>query len=225
MRQLAIVLALVVLVAAIAVILLPRPPAIEVGAATTPIARIVLSGPISPDATERPISTGDVDPGDGVPSSPRGGECLDRIVRADGWIDLCWQAARYDNEMDPAKDYYLLKLYGSYEGVRWMVVGSQLLVEPSGGSYATWPEGTYDGACRQEPIHLFLPMPPMAREIVCGHTEATASDGAEWSQRLVWRCEGCQVPDSTTRGFASFNAVGVPSGSIPSWDLFAEAGR
>ena len=223
MRPLAIVLGLAIVVAAIAVVLDGIPPAIDATAASTPIARTVLTGPGSPDVTEGPIPTGDVDPDDQTPPSPWGGECLDRIVRGSGYVDLCWQAWRSGNEMDPTKDYYVLRLHGSYESVRWLVIGSQVVGVPGVGSFEAWPEGTYEGACRQERVGLFVPLDPPMQDVVCGHSEAT-SDTDKWWSRLVWRCERCLLPDATTHGFALYNAVGVTPGTVPSWDLFADAG-
>ena len=208
-RPLAIVLALVVVIMAIAVALNWMQPSIDAAAASEPVARTVL--------------TGDAEPGDLTPTTPNGGECLDRIMRGDGYLDLCWQASRFGNEMDPAKDYYLLRLYGSYESVRWMVVGSRLLVDPGGNVVDAWPDGTYEGACRQERVHMLVPLTALATEYVCGYTVGRI-DVEDWSHRVTWRCEGCLLPDATTRGFGLYNVVGVPVGTIPTWDLFADAG-
>jgi hypothetical protein len=224
MRRLGIVLALVVAVAAIAVVLNAIPPSIDSSAASNPITRTVLTGPISPDVTEGSIPTGDVSPGDLKPASPAGGECLDRIVRGGGWLDLCWQAGRQGNDADPVRDSYLLQVYGSYERVRWVVVGSRLLIDPGDNVFDAWPSGTYDGACRQEQVPMLVPLTALSTEIVCGHTEGRI-DFADWSHRVTWRCEGCLLPDATTRGFGLYNIVGVPAGTVPSWDLYAEAGR
>ena len=221
-RLVAIVLVLVVVIAAIAVTLSWIRPSIDAEAASDPIARTVLTGQVSPDVTEGPIPSG-VAPDDLTPASPFGGECLDRITRGSGWIDVCWQASRFGDEVDPARDYYRLRLYGSYEGVRWMAVGSRLLVDPGGNVFDAWPDGTYEGACRQEQVHLLVPLTALATEYICGHTEGRI-DYADWSHRVTWRCEGCLLPDSTTHGFGLYNVVGVPAGTIPSWDLFADAG-
>ena len=223
-RPVAIVLALVVIVMAAACALTRfGRPSIDPSAATNPITRTVLTGPVSPDVTEGPIPTGDVDPGDMTPATPQGNECLDRIVRGDGWLDLCWAAGRYGNEADPTKDYYLLRVYGSYEGVRWLVVGSRLLVDPGDGAFDAWPDGTFEGACRQEQVHLLIPLTALATEYVCGHTEGRIGID-DWSHRVTWRCEACLLPDATTRGFGLYSVVGVPEGTVPSWDVFGDAG-
>jgi hypothetical protein len=77
------------------VVLAASRPTIPTGAASTPIARAVLTGEVAPDPTVQPESTGDVDPGlQGLPPSPAGQECLDRIQRGSGWADLCWAGYR-----------------------------------------------------------------------------------------------------------------------------------
>src|SRR5262245_27429765 len=80
-----------------------------------------------------------------------GGECLDRLQRGSGWADICWSAWRMTNEEDESKDYYLVRVYGSHEGLRWLVVRAEYDGIPAYGVYDGWPWGSFDGACREVP--------------------------------------------------------------------------
>src|SRR5689334_25047412 len=82
------------------------------------------------------------------------GNCLDRASWGPGWADLCWQAWRLTDETDPSKDYYALTMYGSFQGVRWLVIRSDLAGQPAGGAFDGWPDGTYEGDCRNVTVQL-----------------------------------------------------------------------
>jgi hypothetical protein len=215
--------ALVVGVLVVAV--LPRlQVAVPGDAAARPIARTSLTGPSAPDPTEQPMPTdgADVDPQPDT-VSPHGGECLARMTSGSGWLDLCWAADRFGHDADPQKDYYLLRLSGSHEGLRWLVVRSQL-VDPHGASFIdAWPDGIFEGPCRQESVSLLVPMAALGESDVCGRTDGHA-DWETWSHRLTWTCEGCLVPGPDTRGLSMDVVVGVAEGTIPRWDLFASLG-
>ena len=214
----------VVVVLAGAILLLGR-PSIPAGAASVAITRTVLTGPLPVQPSDGPEPTpGDVGGGDFPPSTPKGQACLDRIERQGGWLDLCWEAEHSRIDGDPQKDYYLLRVYGSHHGLRWLVIGSQLVGIPAGGAYETWPtRGVYEGACREVPMGLPLSAAGIASDQVCGRTESTF-DHSSWSQRLSWTCEGCLTPDQDTRAVAMWALVGVEPGEVPSWDLFADGG-
>ena len=184
-----------------------------------PVARAVPVGPIDSDAPSGDIES--EEPVDG-PRSPSGQECLDRIGRGSGWVDLCWSVARDPHDADPTKDYYLLRLYGSHEGLRFLALKSDLVGSPGDGVVSVWPTGTIEGPCDIREVHLsgFLGSLPSAH--VCGRTVGEL-DGATWSHTLTWTCEGCAPGDKVTRGFDSFLWVGVPAHTVPGWDVFADA--
>ena len=95
-----------VVVAVIAAVVVQRAwsPIIPDGAGSTLVARTTLTGDNGPDGSQ-----------DGVPS-PIGQQCLDTIERTAGPLSLCWEAYRELNDGDPVKDYYHLRVYGSYGG-------------------------------------------------------------------------------------------------------------
>lgn len=213
-------LAIGILVAAAGYLLLFAPPGIPANAATNAIARTEMTGPIAPD-----MATED---GAEVPAtSPVGQACLDRIVRGAGWADVCWAAYREPRDSDPQKDYYLLRIYGSYQGtsplgIKWLVVKSRLVEPPPSNVFDGWPTGTYDGECQQQPVSLMLPSTSTARETICGHT--TSGPGAEWSWTSTWTCGPCRPFDTTTRSLAVYGVVGVAPGTVPAWDVFVDFG-
>ncbi len=119
-------LAIVVVVAAALVATSSSPEPVL----SEPIARAVPVGPIASDLPDGDVEGADPPVG---PSSPNGQACLDRIVRGSGHADLCWSVARDPNDADPAKDYYLLRVYGSHEGLRYLAVKTDLLGSPCDG--------------------------------------------------------------------------------------------
>jgi hypothetical protein len=175
------------------------PPSIPAGAAATPVAHVA---PGAEDASSE--------------------ACLDRLGWGSGWADLCWQAYRITSEADDEKDYYTVRFYGSYAGVRWLVARIKLDGQPAGGAFIGWPIGTYQGACVEAPVDD-LPAMPAEQQTVCGRTDSM-THVPEWFHELTWRCERCLLPDATTRGVFLLNTVGVTEGTIPSWDLYAEGG-
>jgi hypothetical protein len=198
--------------------------AIPSDATSIPITRAILAGPVAADATEQPVPSDGSDPElEQEPPSPAGQACLSRMSRGSGWLDLCWEGYRYGGDADPTKDYYVLRVYGSHQGLRWISIRSQLIGTPGDNVYDVWPDGTYEGGCRQEPVSLLVPMSALAADDICGRTEAHL-DFDHWSHDVVWTCEGCLIPDSDTRGVALYTVVGMPAGTVPSWDLFANGG-
>jgi len=156
-------------------------------------------------------------------SSPSAQACLARIASGSGWLDLCWEAYRVGGDADLQKDYYLLRLHGSHEGLRWLTVRSQLIGTPGDNVYDVWPDGTYAGGCRKEPVSLPVPLFDLAADDVCGRTVARR-DFDHWSHQLAWTCDGCMIPGSDTNGVSMYTVVGMAEGMVPSWDVFANAG-
>lgn len=214
-RRASALLPLAVVAVVAAVLLVTDRPAVP--SLREPIAHVAPVGPIDPDA----VATEGAAPAEG-PRSPRGQACLDRIVRGSGWFDLCWSIDRDPNDADPTRDYYLLHLYGSHEGLRFLVVKSDLLGNPGDGFLSVWPTGTIEGPCAVREVNLggYLGRLPPAN--VCGTTVGEIVDAA-WSHTVTWTCEGCTPGQKVTRGFDSFLWVGVPAHTVPAWDLFAEA--
>jgi hypothetical protein len=183
-----------------------------------PIAKAVPVGPIASDAAS--LDADGAEPPDG-PQSPNGQACLDRITRGNGWVDLCWSVARDPHDADPAKDYYLLHLYGTHQGLRFLAVKSDLVGSPGDSVISLWPTGTIEGPCEVREVHLsgFLGTLPPAN--VCGKTVGELVETA-WSHTLTWSCDGCAPGEAVTRGFDGFVWIGVPAHTIPTWDLFAD---
>ena len=154
-------------------------------------------------------------------------DCMDAIdgaaVSPPSWAHLCWQAYRLTNEADAEKDYYVLRFFGSFECFRWLRLRTDLAGEPAGGAYDAWPRGTFDGDCREVTVDLMPVTDPLPPEEVCGRT-ASAFDSHGWTHQVTWTCERCLLPDSSTRAISLYDAVGVPQGTVPTWDLFTAAG-
>lgn len=193
-------------------------------AAATIAARTVMTGPITPDVTD------DQDT-DLIAPSPSGQACLDRIDRPAGPLDLCWEASRDPADGDPTKDYYRLHVYGSFggvsgSGVRWVVVKARLIGAPMDGAFATWPEGTFEGPCGSLTVGMAAGVSrSMTTEEICGRTTSVETPGAGgWSLRTTWTCEGCLFASHDTRPIALYEFVGVPEGTVPSWEISADLG-
>lgn len=103
------------------------------------------------------------------------------------------------------------------------MVRSELVGEPGERVIDAWPDGIYEGPCRQETVSMLVPMSALTRADVCGRTEGHLEVGAR-SHRVVWLCEGCLFPGSDMRGLGIYSVVGMPEGMIPNWDVFAEIG-
>ena len=215
-------LAVLILAVGVGLVIAMRPPEIPPSAASQPVSRAELTGPVTPDATDAPVPTGDVEPGDVDPSSPAGAGCLDDLRWGDGWAYLCWAGSRYLAETDPEKDYYVLKFHGSFERLRWLVIRAQLVHAPGNGVFEGWPESTIAGECRQEPV-IVSGLPGPLHDDVCGRTEGS-TDFSTWTHSVTWTCEQCILPDASTRAITLYNFVGIPEGTRPVWDLFADAG-
>ena len=198
--------------------------AVPADAASTVLARTVMTGPITPDTT----NADDAEP---IARSPIGQACLDRIDRPAGPLDLCWEAYRDPADGDPKKDYYRLKVYGSFggatgSGVRWVVVQARLTGEPMDGAFVTWPEHLFEGACQSVPVGMAAGVTGSnTLDTVCGRTDAVETDGAGgWSLRVTWTCEGCLFASHDTRPIVLYEFVGVPEGTVPSWEISADLG-
>jgi hypothetical protein len=206
----------IVLVVAAALIATSRSP---VAGLKDPIARVAPVGQIDPDAPSGGVES--QEPPNG-PHSPNGQACLDRITRGAGWVDLCWSVARDPSDADPDKDFYLLHLYGSHEGLRFLAVKSDLVGSPGDGIVSLWPTGTIEGECAQRDVHLSGYLGTLPPANVCGRTVGELEQ-ATWSHTLTWTCVDCAVGQGTTRGFDTFLWIGVPAHTVPTWDLFADA--
>jgi len=180
------------------------PPAIPASAGSTAIARVTLAAD---------------------PPGAIAGECLNRLTWRSGWADLCWQASRV-NDGDAEKDYYIIRLYGSFAGLRWLDVRSDFVGEPGDGVFDGWPTGTFTGPCRDASVDMMIPFQPIGTETLCGRLTAgaDAGPGSSWSQRVTWTCERCLLPDDATRAVGMYAEVGVAEGALPAWDLFADGG-
>lgn len=206
----------IVLVVAAVLIATRRPSVPSLG---DPIAHAVPVGPIASDVAS--LDGLGPDPVDG-PRSPNGHACLERITRGSGWVDLCWSVTRDPHDADPAKDYYLLRLYGSHHGLRFFVVKSDLVGSPGDGLVSLWPTGTIDGPCETRDVHLSGYLGDLRGAHVCGKTVGELVEVA-WSHTVTWTCEGCTPGQEVDRSFDAYVWIGVPAHTIPTWDLFADA--
>ena len=172
------------------------PPPVPASAASTPIARTT---------------------GTGTDNA-----CLDRIHRGEGWIDVCWATVRDTAEADPTKDDYVLKLFATYEGLRWAVFASDLVGEPGDGAYAMWPNFDVGAECRSLQVDLGM-VQNAPIETLCGPFKVQRDVGT-WTQRLTWTCRSCLFPTRDTDAMSMYDAVGVPSGTVPAWDISVDGG-
>lgn len=212
--------ALVVVAAAmLALAALRWSPDVPNGVASSPIAETVMTGEIAADVTEG------TDIND-VPRSPSGHDCLPRIDRSSGSMDVCWSAHRYAADSDPDKDYYLLVVSSTFGpgadgSPRWAAVRADLDGSPAGNVFSAWPEGEFDGPCEPTPVTLSL-VDPGTEEVLCGHIES--AEVGTWAHAVTWTCEGCLLPDDRERALSLYVAVGVPAGAVPVWQISADVG-
>lgn len=209
----------VVAVALLAVTALRWSPDVPTGAAASPLAETVMTGPIPADVTE---GTDIAE----VPRSPSGDACLPRIERSTGSMDVCWSAHRYPADSDPGKDYYLLVVSGTFGrgadgSPRWAVLKADLEGSPADNVLSAWPDGAFDGSCEPMTVSLSF-VDPGTEEVLCGHIEA--SDVDSWARAVTWTCQGCLLPDDRDRALSLYVAVGVPAGTVPVWTISADVG-
>jgi hypothetical protein len=194
-------------------------PEVPTSAADDVVAATVMTGPIAPD----------VDEGDDivdVPRSPMGSECLPRINRPAGYLDVCWSAHRHPADSDPDKDYYLLNVYGTFGpgadgSPRWAVLKADLVGSPADDVMTAWPSGEFDGDCRPQPVPLAF-VDPETEAVLCGHL--ASGEGDTWARDVTWTCRGCLLPDSADRALSLYVEVGVTAGTVPVWEIFADVG-
>jgi hypothetical protein len=195
-------------------------PTVPVGAASMVLARATLSGDVLPD----PGPEADLEQ---VPRTPAGQECLDRISHPAGWLDLCWEAYRTPDG-DPAKDYYILRVYGSLSGsgtgVRWSTVRADLVGQwgqPADGVFFGWPDGTFEGPCQEVQLPLWVGF-TNGSDDVCGRTTGAFVSG--WGHQVTWLCVGCMFADRSNRAVIMYEEVAVVEGGVPAWDIGADFG-
>ena len=148
--------------------------------------------------------------------------CLDRVQRGHGWVDACWATVRVTQEADPVKDYYFVKLFASYQGLRWAVFKTDLVGEPGDGGYAMWPYIDLGAECRSMRVDI-PPVPETPIETLCGPL-AVVRDDVTFTHSVTWTCRSCLLPNSDTNATSLYDAVGVPQGTVPAWDLFVDGG-
>jgi hypothetical protein len=186
-------------------------------AGSTIVMAAIVQGSPAPDPAA------DVDP-DAPGTPPAGSGCTD-VDRTAGSLHLCWSAYRTVAEADPQADYYLVKLKGtvsggSGSGIRWLAVSARLDGTPANSVFSGWPTGTIVGACSEQPVDLFLQTRDM--ETVCGRT--TGVTGSRFSHTVTWSCEQCLFPTTDAVGIVLYEAVAVPEGTLPGWQIGADLG-
>jgi hypothetical protein len=215
-------IAAVVLVAAAGAVAARWVPAVPLGAGATLRATVTLSGTPGPDLPDN------VDPST-VAASPAAQACLERIDQDQGQLDLCWNARRNMQDGDPSRDYYVPEVSGTLgpgtgPAPRWAVVRSRLSRAPSGDVFEGWPLDRYDGECASmEVTGLPVPQPGPLYGDLCGQTVGDV-DQVNWVQTVTWRCVGCLIPDDRDRALTMYQAVAVPEGAWPAWEVYADIG-
>lgn len=196
-------------------------PGIPAEAGTTLVAQATLQGDVLPDPSEG------TDPAS-VPTTPTGQACLESMAGSAGRLDLCWEAYRLTNDLDPGADYYRLRVYGTVggeagSGVRWTVVKARLGNPDGGQVVSSWPDGAYDGPCTVTPVtSSIFASGTVEQEQLCGRT--TPTEEADGAQRVTWTCVGCLIADHADRSVALYEDVRVPEGAVPSWAIYADFG-
>lgn len=152
-----------------------------------------------------------------------GQRCADRAALGTGWADVCWAVDRIPDGSDNTQDYDQLRVYGSFEGLRWLVTRADLVGRPDGGAYVIWPKYAITGACRQVNVHLMPTIGQEPFEEVCGRTVGDL-DPVDWNQTMTWTCELCLFPDGATKPLSMYASVAVPAGTVPEWELFVGGG-
>lgn len=155
-----------------------------------------------------------------------GQNCLDRIVRPAGWLDLCWTIDRVP-DLDSNKDYYTLRVHGTVSGagsgIRWSRVRADLLGVPADGVLEGWPGGTFEGACNSIEVSSPVVSRGASHEEICGRTSGAKVEGT-WGHAVNWTCIGCLFADRSERGVVMYEWVGVPQGTTPRWSIGADFG-
>jgi hypothetical protein len=187
-------------------------------AGSTIVMAATLQGSPAPDPSA------EADPGASV-TPPSGSGCTD-VDRAAGSLHLCWVAYRTVADADPQADYYEIKLRGtvsagSGSGIRWLAVSAHLDGTPANGVFDGWPSGTIEGSCSEQPVDLMVPT--QDREIVCGRTTAVTGHDP-FSHTVTWNCEQCLLPTTDAVGIVLYEAVAVPEGTLPGWQIGADLG-
>jgi hypothetical protein len=198
----------------VGLVVVARPPVIPADAATAVLARTTTSGPIDPDAGT-PTSPG--------AHSPNGQGCLARVHKGSGWADVCWEVNRDPSDGSPTQDYYQLRVFGSFQGLRWLVARADLVGRPNEGAYRMWPDYAIEGSCRQVSVHFGPTIGSEPVEQVCGRTVGDLGP-TSWSQALTWTCQICFLPDSAMKPLATYAFVAVDVGTVPAWDIFVDGG-
>lgn len=152
-----------------------------------------------------------------------GGRCLDRRQLGAGWADVCWAVDQIPDGSDNTQDYFHLRVYGSFEGLKWLVARADLVGQPNSSAYVVWPRAPIEGGCRQVHVDLEPNIGVADAEDVCGHTEGDL-EPVGWTQTLAWTCEQCLLPDAATKPLAMYSAIAVDAGTTPEWDLFVDGG-
>src|SRR5262245_16586472 len=122
---------IVVAVVALGLVNANRPPAIPTDLAVAPLGRTTAT-------------------------NGAGQACLPRAMTGDGWADVCWAVTKASPTVDGSaeQDYWQLRVFGSFQGVKWLVARADLVGEPNGGGYEGWPDQfAYEGSCRAVSAH------------------------------------------------------------------------
>jgi hypothetical protein len=191
-------------------------PGVPADAGSVVLARTTLSGDVVPDSSVNQPAL-----------PPAGQDCLPRIERSTGWLDLCWEAYR-TQDGDPEKDYYLLNIHGTVSGsgtgIRWWTARATLVGaygQPTDGVHEGWPLGVFEGPCEPHVAPLWIGWTNYT-ETICGRT--TGEYVASWGYRATWLCVGCVLSDRLDRSVTAYVHVGVPEGTVPAWDVGADFG-
>lgn len=150
-------------------------------------------------------------------------QCADRAQLGGGWADLCWVVDRIPDGSANTQDNYRLRVYGSFQGLRWLVARADLVGDPDGGAYMIWPKFPIEGACHDVNVHLGPSIGVEPTESVCGRTEGKL-ELVSWIQTVTWTCELCLVPDGSTKPLAMYAQVAVDAGTVPAWDVSVAGG-
>lgn len=153
-----------------------------------------------------------------------GQACLERQAFGPGWADVCWSVDRAEeSDGSTTQDYYELRVYGSFEGLKWLVVRADLVGTPNAGAYTSWPDVLIEGDCHSVDADRG-PIPGSPRtEMVCGRVTGELDSGA-WAQTFTWMCELCLLPVAAMKPLVMNGQVAVDQGTTPEWDLSLQGG-
>jgi hypothetical protein len=132
-------------------------------------------------------------------------------------------------EEDMQNDYYAIEVsasaHGGSDGMRWAVVEARSSIgDPTSGSVFS---SLGPGACTTLMVRTDNQVDVARIVLACEHwdMEMLAEAGRDRANQANWVCLGCLFPVTGDRDVSLVQAVVVPEGEVPAWELGADLGH